>query len=179
MTSIGCFSGFWGDSMWGAAQLVHGETRLDFLVGDYLAEVTMGILAKSREAAKGGAGQGGFVQEFVDRVWGPLGATLLEKGTRVVTNAGGMNPVGLKEAVERLSAARGWSVRVAAVWGDDVTDRFEQLASLMLPFPEETTPAPGPAPASANVYFGARGIAAALAAGAQVCFSSLLPFLGR
>ncbi len=94
--TIGCFSGFWGDSMWGAAQLAHGETRLDFLVGDYLAEVTMGILAKTRDKAAGGAGKGGFVQEFVDRVWTPLGATLLERGTRVVTNAGGMNPQGLK-----------------------------------------------------------------------------------
>jgi hypothetical protein len=99
--SIGCFSGFWGDSMWAAAQLAHGGTRLDFLIGDYLAEVTMGILAKSRDKAAGGAGQGGFVQEFVDRVWGPLGATLLQKGTRVVTNAGGMNPLGLKVRKEK------------------------------------------------------------------------------
>jgi hypothetical protein len=52
--SIGCFSGFWGDSMWGAAQLVRGKTEIDFLVGDYLAEVTMGILAKSRKKVGSG-----------------------------------------------------------------------------------------------------------------------------
>ncbi len=167
--AIGCFSGFWGDSMWAAAQLVHGETRLDFLVGDYLAEVTMGILAKSRDKAAGGAGKGGFVQEFVDRVWSPLGGTLMEKGTRVVTNAGGMNPLGLKEAVEKVAAAKGWKVRVAAVFGDDVTARMEELSSRLLPFPgEEELPGGRSGASSANVYFGARGIAAALRAGANV-----------
>jgi hypothetical protein len=58
--NIGCFSGFWGDSALAAAQLVHGAP-LHYLVGDYLAEVTMGVLARSREQAKGGAGQGGYV----------------------------------------------------------------------------------------------------------------------
>ena len=60
---IGCFSGFWGDSVFGAAQLATGE-KLDFLVGDYLAELTMGILARSKAKAKGGAGKGGYVAEF-------------------------------------------------------------------------------------------------------------------
>jgi hypothetical protein len=68
-----------------------------------------------------------------------------------------------------VSASRGWAVRVAAVWGDDVTERYAELAPQLLPFPGEQ-PAHGDddKPASANVYFGARGIAAALAAGAQV-----------
>ena len=57
--------------MWGAAQLAHGELKLDYLVGDYLAEVTMGILAKTAREKNGG-----FVQEFCDRVWTPLGETL-------------------------------------------------------------------------------------------------------
>jgi hypothetical protein len=102
--TIGCFSGFWGDSMWGAAQLAHGDIRLDFLVGDYLAEVTMGILAKAREK------NGGFVQEFCDRVWAPLGETLLSKKTKVVTNAGGMNPIGLKEAIEKVETKEDYLV---------------------------------------------------------------------
>lgn len=82
--------------MWAASQLVHGEHRLDYLVGDYLAEVTMGILAKDR------AKKGGFIQEFCDRVWEPLGEKLLENKTKVVTNAGAMNPLGLKEAIEKV-----------------------------------------------------------------------------
>ncbi len=68
-----------------------------------------------------------------------------------------------------MSAARGWTVRVAAVWGDDVTERYAELVPLLAPFPgEEPAAGDDSAPASANVYFGARGIAAALAAGAQV-----------
>jgi hypothetical protein len=159
--SIGCFSGFWGDSMWGAAQLAHGELKLDYLVGDYLAEVTMGILAKTAREKNGG-----FVQEFCDRVWTPLGETLLQRGTKVVTNAGGMNPLGLKAALEQVAQTRGWRCKVAAVFGDDVTLELSSFPSLRV-FPGEEQQNAEKL-ASANIYFGARGIAEALRRGADV-----------
>lgn len=158
---IGCFSGFWGDSMWGAAQLAHGELKLDYLVGDYLAEVTMGILAKTAREKNGG-----FVQEFCDRVWTPLGETLLQRGTKVVTNAGGMNPLGLKTALEQVAQTRGWRCKVAAVFGDDVTTELSSFPSLRM-FPGEEKQ-DAEKLASANIYFGARGIAEALRRGADV-----------
>jgi hypothetical protein len=68
---VGCFSAFWGDTSLAARQLVESDApRIDYLVGDYLAEITMVILA--RKQAADAAGGGGFVGEFVAAVWKPL-----------------------------------------------------------------------------------------------------------
>ncbi len=82
-----------------------------------------------------------------------------------MTNAGGMNPLGLKEALEQICAARGWTAKVAAVFGDDVTSTAASLPTK--PFPGESRNRTDK-PASANVYFGARGIVEALRNGADV-----------
>lgn len=124
---IGSFSGFWGDSPLAAAQLVHAEERLDFLVGDYLAEVTMGILSRPRSLSTQPHQKQkpavAYVSEFVDRVFVPLWPTLSQKGTRVVTNAGGLDPRGLREHLLRVCSERAWNVNVMCVYGDDVLDQ--------------------------------------------------------
>eukprot|EP01130_Rhizamoeba_saxonica_P005660 TRINITY_DN2250_c4_g1_i1.p1 TRINITY_DN2250_c4_g1~~TRINITY_DN2250_c4_g1_i1.p1 ORF type:complete len:106 (-),score=16.22 TRINITY_DN2250_c4_g1_i1:375-692(-) len=94
VVKIGCWSGFWGDSSLNARQLVE-NSDIDYLVGDYLAEVTMGILAKIKAAAASKGKQAGHVQEFVNDVWVPLMDLIIAKGIKVVTNAGGMLLFGL------------------------------------------------------------------------------------
>jgi len=90
---IGCSSAFWGDSSAGAWQLVNTASKLDYLVADYLAEVTMGILASVKArgggTTRGGMGDGGYVAEFVDYVWKPLMKQILNRNITVITNAGG------------------------------------------------------------------------------------------
>lgn len=175
---IGCSSAFWGDSAAGAHQLVRLDTGIRYLVADYLAEVTMGLLARGRDAAaaRGGMGAGGFVAEFVRDVWTPLLAPLMDKGIRVVTNAGGMDPRALRAAVERAAEAAGRpGVVVAAVFGDDLLPPSSAHGASVdgaRPFAVEgAAEALWPASAalmSCNAYLGAAPIAEALGRGAHV-----------
>ncbi|MBX9605683.1 MAG: DUF1446 domain-containing protein [Gammaproteobacteria bacterium] len=159
---IGCGAGFWGDSPAGAAQLVaHG--RLDYLVMDYLAEITMSILARMKSADA----NAGYATDFVGAVMQPLLSDIARQGLRVVTNAGGVNPLACKAALEALIAEAGLSLRVAAVVGDDLGGQVDALRAADLR--ELDTGAPLPAKlASINAYLGAAPIAAALAAGADI-----------
>lgn len=168
---IGGASAFWGDSPTGAWQLVGSEgSNLHYLVADYLAEVTMAILARQNKEG------GGFVGEFVQSVWKPLMKQILANKTKVVTNAGGMNPVACKAAIEQAARDAGLPVPVvAAVAGDDLMPRYEELSakSAFTTFEE----VPGEAEPkwhergklmSFNAYHGARAIAEALDRGAQI-----------
>jgi hypothetical protein len=180
---VGCSSAFWGDSVTGAWQLVTSEGKeLHYLVADYLAEVTMAILARSKdktaETVKGGAGEGGFVNEFVQFVWKPLMKQLLKNKTKIVTNAGGMNPLACKAAIEQAARDAGLEVPVvAAVTGDDLMGSYTELLgkAAFTQFAElkgEAEPAwhqmPDCRMMSFNAYFGAFPIAEALAQGAQI-----------
>ncbi|KAI9221704.1 hypothetical protein BC828DRAFT_380367 [Blastocladiella britannica] len=177
---IGCYSAFWGDSVAAAAQLIKhspsSQPPLDFLTADYLAEVTMGILAK--RAAKD---LPGYVDEFVRLVMKPLLPTLVRNGTRVVTNAGGLDPLGLKAALEELIADLGLpGIKVAAVVGDNLlTDANIHSCCDLVPFsPTNAVGAAAVADADAipktkdfvslNAYTGAFPIAAALDQGAHI-----------
>lgn len=191
---IGCWSAFWGDSSTGAHQLARNG-NLDYLVGDYLAEVTMGILArqKAKEASSSSErGTGGFVSEFAKSVWRPLMKDLVAKNIRVVTNAGGLDPLALKRMLEEISRDGDFPTppKIAAVYGDDVlpvlnpTQSPHEAAAAaqkktktgssgleVLPFEllgqaEEIRS--GKRLLSANAYFGALPIAEALASGAHV-----------
>ena len=158
---IGSCSAFWGDTPEAVRQLV---TRggIDYLVGDYLAEVTMSLLARVRLKNP----EGGYTPDFVDAI-GPLLPEIVARGIRVVVNAGGINPLGCRAALQKAADAAGVSVRVAVVEGDDLLPQAEAIRAGApvemfsgAPFPDR--------PTSINAYLGAQPIAAALAAGAQI-----------
>ncbi|CAN7482347.1 acyclic terpene utilization AtuA family protein [Bosea sp. LjRoot237] len=159
---IGCGAGFWGDSPEGPRQLVQ-RGGIDYLVLDYLAEITMSILARMK--AKNPAL--GYATDFVSLVMKPLAREIAEKRIRVVTNAGGVNPQACRDALLAAFKEVGVDLKVAIVTGDDLSGEAEHLRTAGVtemfsgaPFPERT--------ASINAYLGAFPIAAALAAGADV-----------
>jgi hypothetical protein len=159
---IGCHSGFWGDTETAAPQLVrHGN--VDYLVSDYLAEVTMSILA----AQKLRNPQAGYATDFVDVVMAPLAREIAGKKIKVITNAGGVNPQACRAAVLKACEAAGVTLNVAVVLGDDLQQRADEFRSLGLR--EMDTGAALPAKiASMNAYLGGFPIARALAEGADV-----------
>jgi len=159
---VGCHSGFWGDTETAAPQLVrHGN--VDYLVSDYLAEVTMSIMA----AQKARDPQAGYATDFVTAVMVPLAREIAEKKIKVVTNAGGVNPQACRDAVLKACEAAGVALKVAVVLGDDLQPRAEEFRALGIR--EMDTGAELPARiASMNAYLGGFPIARALAEGADV-----------
>jgi hypothetical protein len=156
-------SGFFGDRVSAARDMVEGGP-IDVLTGDWLAELTMYILHKTRERSGGYAGT--FLRQLEEVL-----PTCIERNITIVSNAGGLNPVGLAQAVRELARRQGVEVTVASVSGDDITERVPELQSAGERFLNldtgEALP-PGAPLVSANAYLGARPIADALAAGAQV-----------
>ncbi|WP_252436205.1 acyclic terpene utilization AtuA family protein [Pseudonocardia humida] len=148
---IGNCSGFYGDRIEAAREMVDGGD-IDVLCGDYLAELTMLILAKAQAKDP----SAGYARTFLTQVEAVLGSCL-ERGIRIVANAGGLNPAGLAAAVRDVAATLGLDARVAHVEGDDLRG---SLAAITPPVRGE--------PVSANAYLGGWGIAEALAAGADV-----------
>ncbi|CAN7305593.1 acyclic terpene utilization AtuA family protein [Variovorax paradoxus] len=159
---IGGASGFWGDSMVAAPQLVKSG-RLDYLVFDYLAETTMAILASARAKNP----EMGYATDFVDIAMKSVLAGIKQQGIKVVSNAGGINPHGCAAALKALADAQGITLRIAVVEGDDVSVLMPELRQRGARdmFTNEVLP---DKVLSANAYLGAAPIAAALAAGAEV-----------
>jgi hypothetical protein len=159
---IGCASGFWGDSAIAAPQLMHGAEP-DYLVLDFLAEVTMSLLARARMKDA----DAGYAVDFVSVTMKGVLAEIARRRVKVVANAGGVNPHGCKRALEALCADAGVKLQVAVVEGDDL---MPQLDSLRRDGVRElyTGAALPPQMLTANAYLGAIPIAAALAAGADV-----------
>ncbi len=145
---IGNASGFYGDRFEAVAELLDGG-ELDVLTGDYLAELTMLILARDRLRDPGL----GYAKTFLRQLEGSLGRAV-ETGVKIVTNAGGLNPAGLAAAIRQLADRLGLAVRVGHVEGDDLLDRAGELG-----FGQ---------PLAANAYLGGWGIAACLSAGADI-----------
>lgn len=163
---IGNCSGFFGDRSTALAEIV-AEPDIDVVTGDYLAEVTMLVLAKTRAKQP----DGGYAASFLAQLE-PALATIADRGIKVVTNAGGLNPHGLADAVGKLLAAAGHPLSVAVVDGDDVSGQLAELQAAGHAFPNLRT---GEAlatwphePLTANAYLGGWGIARALAAGADI-----------
>jgi Acyclic terpene utilisation family protein AtuA len=150
---IGNASGFYGDRP-SAFREVLEAGDVDVLTGDYLAELTMLILArdKARDPSLGYART--FVAQFQDCI-----GLAMERGVRLVVNAGGLNPGGLARRLRELSADLGLPVRVAHVEGDDVTHRADLPGKGELALGE---------PLATNAYLGGFGIAECLRAGADV-----------
>lgn len=159
---IGGASGFWGDSSVGAPQLV-ARGQVDFLVFDYLAELTMSILA----AARGKNPELGYATDFVQVTMKSILREVAAQGIRVVSNAGGVNPTACAAALRALAAEQGVALKIAVVLGDDVLPQLPALREEDVR--ELQTGAPLPARLlTANAYLGALPVKAALDAGAQV-----------
>ena len=159
---IGGASGYWGDTADAPRQLVEGGD-LDFLVFDYLAEVTMAILGKQKSRNP----DAGFATDFVSGVMKPLIGTIAAKGIRVVANAGGVNLDACARALRQVANDAGVTLRIATVEGDDLLGQADRLRAQGVR--EMFTEAPLPDRLmSANAYFGAFPIAAALDAGADI-----------
>jgi hypothetical protein len=152
-------SGFFGDRFAAPREMIDGGP-IDVLTGDYLAELTMAILMRQRRKDP----DAGYARTFLDQLEDVL-VDCADRGIKVVSNAGGLNPTGLAERVTRLAADLGIDVRVAAVTGDDL---MPQLGSLSDRSTGEPLSQVGFSPVTANAYLGGWGIAAALEAGADV-----------
>jgi Acyclic terpene utilisation family protein AtuA len=159
---IGCASGFWGDSFTSAPQLVQ-KGNIDYLVFDYLAEITMSILARAREKDA----NLGYAHDFVTVTMAAIARDVAAKKIKVIANAGGVNPKACAAALEALLAKQGVALKVAYVDGDDVLPELGQWKAQGVT--EMFTGASLPdKPISMNVYLGGFPIAAALAKGADV-----------
>ncbi len=158
---IGCGAGFWGDSAVGAQQLVESG-EIDFLVFDYLAEITMSLLARAR--AKDAAL--GYASDFPD-VIASVAPQLKAGGIKVISNAGGVNPRACQQMLATKLKALGIELKIAVVLGDDLLPSANQwrLQGCTEMYSDEAFPAE---PWSINAYLGAFPIAAALDAGADI-----------
>jgi len=159
---IGNCSGFFGDRLSAAAELVDSG-EIDVLTGDWLAELTMLILARQR--MKHGPGSG-FARTFLTQMEQVLG-TCLDRGIRVVSNAGGLDPQGCADALGELAGRLGLSPRIGVVAGDDVLGLVRGAPERFANLDTGETLA-GQVPMTANAYLGGAPVTAALAAGADV-----------
>ena len=161
LVRIGCGAGFWGDSGEGPKQLVESG-QIDYLILDYLAEITMSLLARARSKDPAA----GYATDFPD-VIARLAPQIKQHGIRVVTNAGGVNPKACQEVLAAKLKAAGIDLRIGIVTGDDLLPRAAELKQQGIremfsggEFPDK--------PWSVNAYLGAFPIAAALDAGADI-----------
>jgi len=145
---VGNCSGFYGDRL-AAMREVLTDGELDYLTGDYLAELTMLILGRDRMKHP----DRGYAKTFLTQLEECLGLAH-DRGVRIVANAGGLNPAGLADAVRALAQRLGVPAQVAHVDGDDLAPRAEELGL--------------GAPLTANAYLGAWGIVDCLNSGADV-----------
>ena len=159
---IGGASGFWGDSALGAPQLVNSGL-VDYLVFDYLAETTMAILAASHAKKL----ELGYATDFVDTAMKQVLPQVMQRGIKVIANAGGINPRGCAAALKALADTMGLAPRIAVVEGDDIGARMAGLRADGTRDMYTNEPLPAEA-LSANAYLGALPVARALAAGADI-----------
>ena len=158
-------SGFYGDRLSAAAEMVEGGP-IDVLTGDWLAELTMLILARSRMKRPGG----GYARTFVTQMEQVMG-TCLDRGIRVVSNAGGLDPAGCAEAVAEVADRLGLSPTIATVNGDDLLPRLAELAEAGHGLADFETGEPFAGQdglITANAYLGCWGIVEALGQGADI-----------
>lgn len=162
VVKIGCASGFWGDTNTAAFQLVH-LTDINYLVFDYLSEITMSIMAKAKMVEP----KHGYALDFVSRVMAPLLKKIAEKKIKVISNAGGVNPMACRDALQKIIKEYGLDLKVAVVLGDDLLPQHEYLKqqNIREMFSGEALPEQV---ASSNAYLGAVAIRDALNLGADI-----------
>ena len=158
--------GYWGDDL----RQFHRQVELgpvDYVTLDFLAEITMSIMQKQRARDP----DAGYARDFIAQVEATLDL-LLERGVKVVTNAGGVNPAACRRAVIATAARKGRAIHVAAVSGDDLMARLDELiaagASLDNMEDRRAFASVRERVSSANAYFGAWPVVEALRTGAQI-----------
>lgn len=157
-------SGFFGDRPSGALEMVEGGP-IDVLTGDWLAELTMLILSRIRAKHA----KGGFARTFVSQMEQVMG-TCLDKGIKVVSNAGGLDPDGCADAVHEVAHRLGLSPTIAYIDGDDLMPRIVELAESgsLQPFGAAIDLGDPARFVTANAYLGCFGIVDALTKGADI-----------
>ena len=157
-------SGFWGDAVRATPQLLKDE-NVDFIVYDYLAEITMSIMARARAKDP----DAGYALDFVSAAMKPNLKEIARQGVRVVSNAGGVNPQACANALRVVIADLGLSLKVACILGDDMIGQRDKVAAhgykemfSGADFPEVEKVA------SINAYLGAFPVARALKEGADI-----------
>jgi hypothetical protein len=166
MIRIANGQGFWGDSLEAPVEQVR-RGPIDYLTLDYLAEVTMSVLQKQRARDP----KAGYARDFVEMIARVL-PDLKERRVRVVANAGGINPLGCKDAVLEAAARQGIPVKVATVMGDNILPHLDDLLARGIELRNMDTGEPLSAVRayvqSANAYLGAFPLAVALDQGAEI-----------
>lgn len=159
-------SGFYGDRLAAAREMVEGGP-IHFLTGDYLAELTLLILWKMKQKDP----STGYALTFLQQMEEVLG-TCLDRGIKVVTNAGGLNPAGLAARMRELADRLGLQARIAHIEGDDLLPKLSELMArgerLAHLDTGQSLAEAGIEPIAANAYLGAWGIVEALNTGADV-----------
>lgn len=163
---IGNAGGYWGDDLSAfRRQLLGGP--LDYITIDFLAEITMSIMQKQRAKDP----SAGYARDFVSQMKQLL-PEIVKRKVKVITNAGGINPVGCAEAILKVARELELDVKVGVVYGDDVMPRLDELEKAGNAMKNMDTGEPYAAirghAASANAYFGAWPVVEALKQGAQV-----------
>lgn len=160
-------SGFYGDRIGAPREMLEGPDRVDVLTGDYLAELTMLIMWKARQRDPAA----GYATTFLTQMQEVMGRCL-ERGVKVVTNAGGLNPRGLAAKLSDVAGTLGLNPKIAFIEGDDLLPALPALQAqgheLRNIDTDQSLAAAGRAPVTANAYLGGWGIAAALDAGADI-----------
>ncbi|MDC1512790.1 DUF1446 domain-containing protein [Porticoccaceae bacterium] len=157
-------SGFWGDASHATSQLLH-QAKVDFIVYDYLAEITMSIMARARAKKP----ETGYALDFVSAAMKPNLKEIARQGVKIVSNAGGVNPQACADALRAVIAEQGLDLQVACILGDDLLDQSAHLAAQHCSemFSAEPFPAVDKI-ASINAYLGAFSVALALEQGADI-----------
>uniref|UniRef100_A0A665U4D9 Uncharacterized LOC115058955 n=1 Tax=Echeneis naucrates TaxID=173247 RepID=A0A665U4D9_ECHNA len=158
---IGCASGFWGDTATSVPQLIYSG-KLDFLVFDYLSEITMSLLT----AAKTKMPNLGYAPDFV-QVVAPFIHDIHRKGIRLVSNAGGVNPLACAEAIQEVIKKAGLDLKVAVVTGDDLMPHRNSLSEVKMAADGGRRQLPKTLH-SMNAYFGAVPVRRCLDLGADI-----------
>lgn len=159
---IGGGSGFWGESDMAVPQLLASE-QVDYIAFDYLAEITMSILARARAKSP----EAGYATDFITDVVAPNLEAIAKQRVKLLSNAGGVNPLACAREIEQLIAEAGLDLKVATIVGDDLihkrnafSDSREMFSGASFPDVENI--------ASVNAYLGAFPIAEALDRGADI-----------
>ena len=164
MIRIGGATGYWGEADLALPQFL-AEKHMDFIVFDYLAEITMSIMARAKAADP----EKGYATDFVSAIVAPHLRVIAQSGVKLISNAGGVNPEACGRAIRQLIDDAGLSLKVAVITGDDLMPKLDEVlgAAPSEMFTGDDAP-PRETIASANAYLGAFPIAEALDHGADI-----------